>query len=132
MKKLLGGEEMRVKWDIVLVDEDIFIPHAYFFKKMPHFLWGGESEFYLVVYSSPSVGRYVEPEYASSSDVIAFLLRALEEDSFDEKKVILNPEVEGLRKKLEKWEEEGKVIVAETPPVMLEKPPFTLSELVSD
>ncbi len=121
---------MRVRWDIILIDQNIFVPHAYFFKKMPHFLFKGEEKGFLVVYSSSSVGRYVNPEYAPEGEALKFIERALEEDSFDEHVVIINHEEEDIRRKLREWEKKGKVIVAETPYVMLERPPYELEELV--
>jgi len=124
---------MKTYWDIAIIDT--YDLSAYFFKRMNHFFWRSRKEVYLVIYSSWCVGKYTEPEYAFQEDVVSFILKALEGDSFDERRVIINPDFEYsliLREKLAKWEEEGKVIIAEAPlpPVELLRPPFKLEELL--
>jgi hypothetical protein len=117
---------MLVSWDLALVDT--YDLSAYYFKKMKHFLWRGvRSEVFLVIYSSWCVGKHAEPEFAFEEEVIRFIEKALELDSFDEHRVIISPEAEEYLRLLEKWE--GKVIVAKTPPVELIKPPFKLQDL---
>jgi hypothetical protein len=117
---------MLVNWDMVLVNNcPILGKSAYFFKRIKHFLWGGvkEKECFLVVESSWSMGKHVEPMCASEQDVLKFIEDSLTDDPFDEHTLIVNPEAVDIIEKLEWLKETGKVRVAETDVVRLVKPP---------